>query len=66
MDGMQDPQRLSKILDKINARWSQLFDWLTCEDLGRDWDGAGDPYNTQKPEIAGRDADIRPLGLTGS
>lgn len=36
--------RLSKILDKINGRYHKVFEWLTCEDLGRDWDGAGNPY----------------------
>jgi len=48
MDRTQRSQRISKILDKINDRWHRVFEWLTCEDLGRDWDGAGDPYKIKK------------------
>lgn len=57
MDRKQKSQRISKILDKINAKWYRLFDWLTCEDLGRDWEGAGNPYNNKNNKIVGQDAE---------
>jgi hypothetical protein len=55
---MDRTQRISKILNKINERFHLLFDWLTCEDLGRDWEGVGNPYagNCHKNEkIVGQD-----------
>jgi hypothetical protein len=55
---MDRTQRISKILNKINDRFHRVFEWLTCEDLGRDWDGAGNPYagNCHKNEkIVGQD-----------
>lgn len=60
---MDRKERLSKILDRINARWANLFEWLTCEDLGRDWDGVGNPYNKNcqnNKKIVGRDTDSDP------
>ena len=57
---MDRKERLSKILDRINARWANLFDWLTCEDLGRDWEGVGDPYSQKTNKIVGRDTDSDP------
>ncbi len=55
---MDRTQRISKILNKINERFHRVFDWLTCEDLGRDWEGVGNPYagNCHKNEkIVGQD-----------
>jgi hypothetical protein len=48
MDKILRSQKISKALNKINERFHLLFDWLTCEDLGRDWEGAGDPYKIKK------------------
>jgi hypothetical protein len=44
MDKILRSQKISKALNKINER----FHLLTCEDLGRDWEGAGDPYKIKK------------------
>ena len=44
---MDRKQIISRSLNKINEKFCRVFEWLTCADLGRDWDGAGDPYNTQ-------------------
>jgi hypothetical protein len=55
---MDRTQRISKILNKINERFHLLFEWLACEDTGRDWDGVGNPYagNCHKNEkIVGQD-----------
>lgn len=55
---MDRSQRISKILNKINNRFQDLFFWLTCEDTGQDWDGVGNPYsgNCHKNEkIVGQD-----------
>ena len=57
-DYMDRKQIISKSLEKINAKWRNLFEWLTCEDLGRDWDGAGNPYSQNFSKIVkkhGRD-----------
>lgn len=57
---MDRKQIISKSLEKINAQWMNLFEWLTCEDLGRDWDGVGNPYGRKDTKIvknAGRDAE---------
>jgi hypothetical protein len=51
---MNRSQRISKILNKINERFHLLFEWLACEDTGRDWDGIGNPY-AQSTRIAGQD-----------
>lgn len=63
---MERSQRISKILDKINARWYRLFEWLACEDRGLDWDGVGDPYNSKDSKKLGRDANVRPPDRQGS
>ena len=55
---MDRKEKISRSLNKINEKFHLLFDWLTCEDLGRDWDGVGDPYknNCQKnTKIVGQD-----------
>ena len=57
---MDRKQIISKSLEKINAKWRNLFDWLTCEDLGRDWEGIGNPYARKDTKIvknSGRDAE---------
>ncbi len=41
-------------MNKINERFHLLFEWLACEDTGRDWDGIGNPY-AQSTRIAGQD-----------
>jgi hypothetical protein len=51
---MDRKQRISQSLDKINKTFHKVFEWLTCEDLGRDWDGVGNPYGN-KCHIAGQD-----------
>jgi len=51
---MDRTQRISKILNKINERFHRVFDWLTCEDLGRDWEGVANPYGN-KCHIVGQD-----------
>ena len=59
-DYMDRKQIISKSLEKINAKWRNLFEWLTCEDLGRDWEGIGNPYGRKDTKIvknAGRDAE---------
>lgn len=60
MDKILRSQKISKALNKINERFHLLFDWLTCEDLGRDWEGIGNPYGRKDSKIvknAGRDAE---------
>ena len=59
---MDRKQIISKSLEKINAKWRNLFDWLTCEDLGRDWEGIGNPYGRKDSKIVentGRDAESK-------
>lgn len=51
---MNRSQRIAKSLNKINETFHRVFDWLTCEDLGRDWNGVGNPYAQSTP-IAGQD-----------
>jgi hypothetical protein len=51
---MDRSQRISKILDKINNKFHRVFEWLTCEDLGRDWEGVGTPYAGNR-HIVGQD-----------
>lgn len=66
LDGMQElcyntcmdrKEKISRSLNKINEKFHLLFDWLTCEDLGRDWDGVGDPYSQKNNKIVGQDTE---------
>ena len=49
---MDRKEKISKILDRIHSRYRKVFEWLTCEDLGRDWEGVGNPY-ANKDSIVG-------------
>jgi hypothetical protein len=55
---MDRTQRISKILNKMNERFHLVFEWLACEDTGRDWDGVGNPYSGnyhKNKKIVGQD-----------
>lgn len=62
-DKMDRKQIIAKSLNKINEKFHLLFDWLTCEDLGRDLDQSeqGCCNNCQNnKKIVGQDADSDP------
>jgi hypothetical protein len=50
---MDRTQRISKILNKINERFHLVFEWLACEDTGRDWEGVGNPYSPRNNIVGG-------------
>ncbi len=35
---MDRKEKINIILDRIHSRYRKVFEWLTCEDLGRDLD----------------------------
>lgn len=54
---MDRKEKISRSLNKINEKFHLLFDWLTCEDLGRDWDGVKNPYSQKNNKIVGQDTE---------
>lgn len=59
-DKMDRKEKIARSLNKINEKFHLLFDWLTCEDLGRDWEGVGKPFVNNNNKIDGQDADSDP------
>ena len=51
---MDRTQRISKSLKNINETFHKVFEWLTCEDLGRDLDNNNNIVRN-KCHIAGQD-----------